>query len=420
MRSFWTIFSQAFWTKAKSKSFIITTLIAVAGFFLMANLPSIISSVQESGVFGGDGEQTLYISDGGSELAVQLQRQLSAAEADFTAEETGQPAAELDALLEQGEIDAYIELTPGSPLTARYVSETAGISGMASAVESAVQTLQTARAAESLGLTQSEAAALFMPAQFEREAISDSSRSEEELSEARGLVYILIFLLYFAIIYYSNMIAMEVATEKSSRVMEILISSVSPVKHMFAKIAGIGTLGIIQMLIFGAAAYVALESSSSDLSGGFFSVFGFSSVRISTILFAVLFFLLGYFLYAMLAALLGSIVSRIEDVQQLMLPMMLLIILSSFIAFSGLTVPEAGFVTVTSYIPFFTPLVMFLRVGMLDIPVWEPLLSIAVMLLTIALLGWFGARVYRGGVLMYGSSQSLKDIRKAIQLGNKN
>jgi len=81
--------------------------------------------------------------------------------------------------------------------------------------------------------------------------------------------------------------------------------------------------------------------------------------------------------------------------------------------------PEAGYVTVASYIPFFAPLVMFLRVGLLDITLWEPLLSIAIMLLTMGLLGWFCARVYRGGVLMYGSSQSLKDIRRAIKLGNE-
>ena len=84
----------------------------------------------------------------------------------------------------------------------------------------------------------------------------------------------------------------------------------------------------------------------------------------------------------------------------------------------GISIPEARYVTISSFIPFFAPLVMFLRVGMLDLPLWEPLLSIAIMLVTIGILGWFGARVYRGGVLMYGSSQSLKDIRKAIRLGN--
>lgn len=80
---------------------------------------------------------------------------------------------------------------------------------------------------------------------------------------------------------------------------------------------------------------------------------------------------------------------------------------------------KASYITISSFIPFFAPLVMFLCVGMLDMPLWEPMLSIAIMLVTIGILGWFGACVYRSGVLMYGSSQSVKDIRKAIHLGNK-
>jgi ABC-2 type transport system permease protein len=136
-------------------------------------------------------------------------------------------------------------------------------------------------------------------------------------------------------------------------------------------------------------------------------------------IYAVVFFLLGYFLYATLAALLGSLVSRTEDVQQLLLPMTFIIIIASFIAFTGLGNPEATYVQYASYFPFFTPLVMFLRVGMLELPFWEPVLGISILLITIFILGWFGSRVYRGGVLMYGASQSLKDIKKAIQLGKK-
>ena len=111
-------------------------------------------------------------------------------------------------------------------------------------------------------------------------------------------------------------------------------------------------------------------------------------------------FLLGYFLYATLAALLGSLVSRIEDVQQMIMPMTFLIMIGFFISMFGLGSPESSFVTVTSYIPFFTPMVMFLRVGMLNLPVYEPIIGILVLLVTITLLGVFGARVYRGGVLI--------------------
>ncbi|MGI2329434.1 ABC transporter permease [Planococcus sp. YIM B11945] len=414
MHSFWVIFKQAFMTKAKTKSFIITTVVVVAMFFLLANMPKILEAFQ-----GEEEDQVLHIVDESGELAPLFQQQLETMDSDISAQPTDLTEEELKAGIADESIHAYLVFEQGDQLTARYVSESANELSNNSDIEQAVQSMQTILTAESLNLNESQVGQLFMPAVFEREAVSESSKSQEELSQARGLVYILIMLIYIAVIYYPNMIAMEVATEKSSRVMEILISSVSPVKHMFAKIAGIGTLGILQMGIFGLAGYLAIKSAGTDLTEGAFSVFGFSDVKISTFLFAILFFLLGYFLYAVLAALLGSLVSRTEDVQQLMLPMMMLIVVASLIAFSGISVPEAKFVTISSFIPFFAPLVMFLRVGMLDIPLWEPLVSIALMLVTIGLLGWFGARVYRGGVLMYGSSQSLKDIRKAIKLGNK-
>ncbi|HSI67584.1 MAG TPA: ABC transporter permease [Planococcus sp. (in: firmicutes)] len=414
MNSFWIIFKQAFLTKARTKSFIITTIIVAAGFFLMANLPNIIGAFQ-----GDDGEgQVLHVLSESEELTGQLQVQLEES-GTIQAMPTDLSEEELRQGISEGTVESYLVLEPENPIVVRYVSDSASEFGSVQEIENAVNAMQTSQAAGELGLEAGEAASLFAPADFQRESVSESLKTEEELSQARGLVYILILLIYVAVIYYPNMIAMEVANEKSSRVMEILISSVSPVKHMFAKIAGIGTLGILQMMIFGLSGYLAITTSGTDMTQGFFSVFGFSEVKISTFLFAILFFLLGYFLYAVLAALLGSLVSRTEDVQQLMLPMMLLIIISSFIAFSGISMPQATFVTVASYIPFFAPLVMFLRVGMLDLPLWEPLLSIAIMLATIGVLGWFGARVYRGGVLMYGSSQSLKDIRKAIQLGNR-
>ena len=422
MRDFWTIFKQSFWTKAKTKSFVITTIIVVAGIFLMANLSSIISKVQEVGVFGdGTDKDTIYVIDDSGSLMAQLQEQLDAKDSDLTLESTTEPVQELEKQVTDEKITSFLvlQLNDYDTIQATYTSKNANAIEQPMTLREALQNVQTNLKANSLDLTGEEVAQLFAPIQFEQDAVSASSKSEEELSEARGLVYVLIFVIYFAVLYYSNMIAMEVATEKSSRVMEIIISSVSPVKHMFAKIAGVGTLGLLQIVLFGLAGFVALKTSSSDLTSGVFSFFGFSNVSVSTMIFAVVFFLLGYFLYATLAALLGSLVSRTEDVQQLLLPMTFIILIASFIAFTGLGNPEATYVQYASYFPFFTPLVMFLRVGMLELPFWEPVLGISILLITIFILGWFGSRVYRGGVLMYGASQSLKDIKKAMQLGKK-
>ncbi len=113
---------------------------------------------------------------------------------------------------------------------------------------------------------------------------------------------------------------------------------------------------------------------------------------------------------------LGSLVSRTEDVQQLMTPVILLIVVAFMISIFGLSNPSSQFVTIASYIPFFSPMAMFLRVGMLNIPFWEVGLSIAILIITIVILAIVGARVYRGGVLMYGTSTSLKDFKKSLTI----
>lgn len=257
------------------------------------------------------------------------------------------------------------------------------------------------------------------PVSFKSVNLERDAKSEAELAQARGLVYILLFAIYFAVIFYASAVGMEVATEKASRVMEILISSVPPVQQMFAKIISGALLGLTQMAVLLAAAYATIKQNINHLTGGFFSVFGFSDIKVSTIVYAVVFFLLGYLLYATLAAFLGSLVSRIEDAQQMMMPMTFLVMIGFFLAMAGLGNPSAGYITVLSYIPFFTPMLMFLRVGMLDLPVWAGLSGVAVMVVTIVFMAIAGARIYRGGVLLYGKSNSLKTILKALQMSKE-
>src|SRR5699024_11008473 len=135
--------------------------------------------------------------------------------------------------------------------------------------------------------------------------------------------------------------------------------------------------------------------------------------------YAVAFFLLGYFLYATISAMLGSLVSRVKDVQQLVLPIVFLVMIAFFIAMFGMIMPEAEFITITCIIPFFVMIIMFLCVGMLEVRVWQISLSIGILIGTICLFAAIGARIYRGGVLMYGPSKSLKDLKGAFQMSKK-
>jgi len=419
MREFMIIFMQAFMTKAKTKSFIVTTAIMIASIFLFANLSSIIDSVKS--VTGGDSEEALYVIDNSGVLVDQLAAQFNTNESGISIEESKESVQTLTQQVSEGEIDSFLAvgLSSSNTIEATFTSMNAMELNLPMMIGDALQSIQTEIKAEELSLSTDQVQTLFAPIEFKQEAVSASAKSEEELNQARGLVYVLMFLIYFAVIYYSSMIATEVATEKSSRVMEILISSVSPVKHMFAKVLGIGSLGLLQMALLGISGFIAMQTTSSDMADGAASFLGFSDMKVTTVIYAVVFFLLGYFLYATLAALLGSLVSRTEDVQQAIMPIMILVIVAFMIAVTGLSNPDMAYVKYTSFVPFFAPLVMFLRVGMLDLPMWEPLLSIGIMLVTIFVLGWFGARVYRGGVLMYGPSRSLKDIKKAIQLGKE-
>lgn len=415
MSKFFLMLSNSYFSKLKAKSFIISTVLIAGALILLTNFDTIISK------FSGDEASKVVVQDDTGYLFEPLKEQLKTMNEDIKVEASSESINDNEKRIENKEIEGLLILKEGSDGLPRalYKSNSLSKGAISSELQLSLQNIKSSLAAKNLNLTSEELGKLSAPVVFEKESLIEGAKSEEELSQARGIVYILLFFIYFSVIYYANMTAMDVATEKSSRVMEILISSVSPVQQMFAKIFGIGLAGLTQLAILLAVGYFTLMSHKDELAGGFFDEFGFESMSTSVIIYAIIFFLLGYFLYATLAALLGSLVSRIEEVQQMIMPMTFLVMIGFFISMFGLSNPESSFITISSYIPFFTPMVMFLRVGMLNIHMYEPIIGIGVLLITIIVLGIFGARVYRGGVLLYGKSSSYKDIKKAIDLTSK-
>lgn len=412
MSNFMTILLHTYLSKLKTKSFIATTIITVVIVAGLANLSSIID------YFNKDDEERIAVIDETGVLLTPLQEQMDALNNKITLIAYKGSESEGETAVKDGDYKGLLLLSfsteelPEAAYKARSIADSA----IPSELQGGLQQLKTQMAATQINLSPEQLSKLYEPVPFDKTALEENAKTEEELNQARGLVYVLLFIIYFAVILYANMIAMEVATEKSSRVMEILISSVSPIKQMFAKILGIGLLSLTQMALILLVGYFSVKQNLDSMEGGFFEFFGFGNIPASTIAYALIFFILGYFLYATLAAFLGSLVSRIEDIQQMITPMTMMVVAGFMIAMFGLSQPEASFITFTSYIPFFTPMLMFMRVGMLSLPVWEPILGIVILLAAIILLAVFGARVYRGGVLMYGKSNSFKDIKKALQL----
>ncbi|KAB7704943.1 ABC transporter permease [Bacillus aerolatus] len=414
MNNFWMILSQSYINKFKTKAFIVTTLLIAVVIIAAANMEQIFSYFDDE-----EKETKIAVIDKTGTMYEPFKAQLAVIADDLIAVQTDKTENELKDEVEKGTYKGYLLLdrTADELPAATYKAENIANSETTSDIQQALQTLKTMEVAGKFQLTNEQIQMWNAPAAFETVALAKNAKSEEELMQAQALVYILLFFIYMSVIMYANMIASEVAIEKSSRVMEILISSVSPVKQMFAKIIGIGLLGLTQMGIWIAFAYVALSNQSE---GSIVSLMGLKSVSASMMVYAVVLFILGYFLYATIAALLGSLVSRLEDVQQMMMPLTFLVMIGFFISMYGLSNPESTFITVTSYIPFFTPMIMFVRIGLLSIPLWEVALGFGILLAAIFVFGVIGARIYKGGVLMYGKSNSLKDMKKALEMSKDN
>ncbi|MDO7347494.1 ABC transporter permease [Bacillus stercoris] len=416
MNKFWIMLSHTYKNKIMAKSFIISTVITVLLVLAVTNLESIISLFQ-----GDDAKEKIAVIDETNELYPIFSKQLKAVDTDGDLEVKLSKQSE-DEVTKQVKDEAFdgmliIKRDEEGTISGTYKALTISDESTYQTLQQALTQTKTAVGTAELGVSQETISSLYAPVTVGQKALKEGAKSEEELGQTVGLVYIMLFVIYFSVIMYASMIAMEVATEKSSRVMEILISSMPPIQQMFAKLLGIGLVGITQLAIIIGAGSLSLKlnqkSETASSVGGFLNL---TDVSATTVIYAVIFFLLGYFLYATLAAFLGSVVSRIEDVQQTITPMTLLVVAGFMIAMFGLNAPDAGFITVTSFIPFFTPMIMFLRVGMLDIPIWQAAAGIGITLLTIVILAVIGARIYKGGVLIYSNSSAFKAIKQALRL----
>lgn len=414
MSKFWTVLFHTYVTRVKTKSFIISTVITLVFVVAFLNIDKIFALFEDRDV-----KQVAVIDETG-ELFDPLSAQLEQSGEELELSHFTDDESAAEEMIHADELDGVLILRVNEQGLPEGVLKANNVTGQnwINPLEQALQQVKVAMATSHLDLAPADVAGIFEPVAFERIAIAEGAKTTTEMNQARVIVYVLTFLIYMAVISYGMMIATEVATEKSSRVMEILISSVSPVAQMFGKIFGIALLGITQLIVLFAAGIVSIQSTSR-LEGSISNLLQLDQLPISTLVYAVIFFLLGFLLYATLLAMLGSLVSRVEDANQVVTPVIMLIIVAFFLAIFGMNAPESVFVTAMSFIPFFSPMLMLMRVGMLQVPIWEVVLGIGLLIATVVLFAVIGARVYRGGVLMYGGTSKLKDIKQALALTKK-
>ena len=214
-----------------------------------------------------------------------------------------------------------------------------------------------------------------------------------------GLV--MVFLLYLSITTYGTLVAQGIVEEKSSRVVEILLSTLRPWQLMLGKVLGLGLTGLIQLVILaGAGLGMATATGTLTLSG----------VATSTVLWGLLWYVLGFFLYATIFAGTGSLVSRQEDVQSVVAPVMMVLIGGFVVGLSLLQQSPGGTATtVLSLIPLLSPVLMPGRIAAGSVSDLQVGLSIVLTLAAIALFTWLGGRIYHNAVLRMGSRVRLRE-----------
>lgn len=247
------------------------------------------------------------------------------------------------------------------------------------------------------------------------------------------------YLLFMFIIVYGNMIMRSVIEEKTSRIIEIIISSVKPIKLLLGKIIGTSLAGITQFLawvillgvfsivvtaIFGidpSAIETPQQQALAGNGGGMEEIIREVFLEINNlpignlVIMFILFFIGGYLLYASLYAAIGAAVDSETDTQQFMLPILLPLILAVYVGFFTVIENPHGTVSqIFSYIPFTSPVVMLMRIPF-GVPLWQQILSILILFATFIGTVWFAAKIYRVGILMYGKKPSLKEIIKWVK-----
>ncbi|WP_338554754.1 ABC transporter permease [Paenibacillus sp. KS-LC4] len=435
MSNFWTVVSFTVRNKFRTKSFLVMTLIFAIIITIGANLPYLIS------LFNNDSVKTASIgyiqSEAGSaaegtKLAEQLKAYYSQQEqpnvvlVDFA--DTGTDAGNEQAL-KQGIIDQKIKgyLTFGDVQAnglpaVTYKSEKLMDESTTRSLQGALQTIRTEMIFKEAGLSEEQKVQLFAPVSIETMQIAAEAGtgsntdglSPQQQAVNMGLVSIIVIMLFFVIMVTGQLIATEITSEKGSRVMEILITSVSPLTQMFGKVFGMFLVGLFQLVLYGAVMIINLSLPQNKNAFMNWNI-DFNQINPSLIVYAIIYYLAGYFLYAMLYAAIGSIVSRTEDLAQAVMPITILSLAGFYISTFSISNPDTMLVKVASYVPFFSPFVMMLRIGLTNPPVWQVLLSLGILFVSIYIFGWLGAKIYRTGVLMYGKRPTFKELIKAMR-----
>lgn len=425
----WIVARREYLERVRTKAFIIMTVLTPALMFAFAVVPSLISMKKSTG------ERTLVVvtSDAslGEAIKAEIQKPPSTAEIETEAKKRDGPVPvlryhvelssdtsadsrrALQARVDRKEIDAFLWLTPSEiekgkyEYTARSTSDFMELGMLRGSVTRAF-------------LRNNLSAHGIHGPEFDRvtkrlELVPVTWKDgKPQAGDFRVTLFSSIFLmltLYITLLMYGMNVMRAVLEEKTSRIMEVLMSSLTPIELLAGKILGVGAVGMTQIFIWTLMGSIltvpGLIAASSLLKE--------ANLSASTAIFFVVFYLLGFLLYSSMFAAIGSMVNSEQEAQQLQFIVMLPLIISTILMMLIITKPNDPIAIAVSLFPFTAPLLMYLRIVVQQPPMWQILTSIALLSATIVGVLFVCARIYRVGVLMYGKKPTLPEIIKWIR-----
>ena len=432
MKKTWVIIKREYIVRVRTKAFLIGTIASPLLLLALIILPGFLATRG-----GGDRRVTVINQSGDPELFNAIKnRTESRGEASegrdgnaggpstryILTEKAVPPGQSVEEVIAQdysqdGKQDsdkAYLILPPGVLDSARpeYRAKNTsdfGINSFRQSISAAIVERRLAKA----GLDSKQIGNYTNPVELERRKLGAEGEAEEGSGEGTFIIaFVMLFFIYMSVLFYGLFVMRGVIEEKQSRIVEVVISSVKPTQMMLGKLIGIGLVGLTQVGMWALSAALLSAFGASIASSR-----GVSLPKVPPILFVyfVTFFVLGYFLYATLYAMVGAMVSSEEDAQQAQMPVTLVIVVPMMLFGMVMANPNSGTSVALSLIPFFAPTLMMMRIAVINPPLWQILLSIAIMVLTILACTWLAAKIYRVGILMYGKRPTLAELGRWLR-----
>ena len=412
MKQFFTVFRFEFKNYAKNKVFIAITLLAIlmlGGVLFFPRVKEAFSSGTQTEEPGQERE-IVALADSSGANAQESLAFFSAALPQYEWKLTDADTGALKAKVEDGSYRFALILQ--SPLKYQYIVANISMTDTVSnELDELIVTKYRADTMQKLGLSAQESQQL-LSAQAQGETITLG----KDQMKSYFYTFILMFALYMTILVYGQFVAQSVVTEKSSKAMELLITSAKPSSLMFGKVVGTGLAGLVQLILIVGSAFIFFNLNRSYWDSGSV-ITSLFDMPLGLVLYTILFFVAGYFLYAFLFGALASLASRMEDTNTLVMPVMLVFIVSFMVTIFSMVGGKIDSVLmkVLSFVPFTSPMAMFARIAMSEVAPIQIILSIMILIVSIIGIGFLAAGIYRVGVLMYGKPPKLKELVRILR-----